>query len=182
MKRLAPMLLTVLLVPASAVLAESCVEGGDCPADASAAVSDGVTGSEPAPTAAAAPVDPAAGYQKKTEFDNTPYRFNAEKGFTAEEFDAWMKARGIRIATGKPAAAPTAGEAVAASATEVSDTAVAAAPVVETATTEAAASTATAEAVATAPATPARPASAATTGARAPVATPCATGAAAATC
>lgn len=52
--------------------------------------------------AAPAGVDPAAGYQKKTEFDNTPYRFNAEKGFTAAEFDAWMASRGIRIATGKP--------------------------------------------------------------------------------
>lgn len=52
----------------------------------------------------AASADPASGYQKKTEFDNTPYRFNAQKGFTAAEFDAWMQARGIRIATGKPAA------------------------------------------------------------------------------
>lgn len=52
----------------------------------------------------AAGIDPAVGYQKKTQFDNTPYRFNAEKGFTAVEFDAWMQARGIRIATGKPAA------------------------------------------------------------------------------
>ncbi len=47
----------------------------------------------------------ATGYRKKTEFDNTPYRFNAEKGFTAAEFDAWMAARGIRIATGKPTTA-----------------------------------------------------------------------------
>lgn len=52
--------------------------------------------------AALTAVDPAAGYQKKTEFDNTPYRFNAEKGFTAAEFDAWMASRGIRIANGKP--------------------------------------------------------------------------------
>lgn len=53
--------------------------------------------------------DPAAGYQKKTEFDNTPYRFNAEKGFTAAEFDAWMASRGIRIATGKPTSTAAAG-------------------------------------------------------------------------
>lgn len=70
--------------------------------------------SDPAPliqevVAAPTGVDPAAGYQKKTEFDNTPYRFNAEKGFTAAEFDAWMASRGIRIATGKPTSTAAAG-------------------------------------------------------------------------
>ncbi|CAG4975841.1 hypothetical protein LYB30171_02023 [Lysobacter luteus] len=48
----------------------------------------------------------AATYKPKTEHDNTPYRFNMEqngKRMSADEFDAWMKARGVRVATGKPA-------------------------------------------------------------------------------
>lgn len=59
--------------------------------------------------------DEFAGYVPRTEFDNTPYRFNMDSGkrFTADEFDAWMKRRGIRIAKGKAepeaAAAPEAG-------------------------------------------------------------------------
>ena len=69
--------------------------------------------------------DAFAGYKPKSQFDNTPYRFNMEKGkkFNAEEFDAWMKSRGVRVATGKvvapapaaaaPAAAPAATEVVA---------------------------------------------------------------------
>lgn len=61
-----------------------------------------------------AAADPATGYVPKTQFDNTPYRFNAQKGFTAAEFEAWMKARGIRIATGKPKAADPAAAPVAA--------------------------------------------------------------------
>ena len=49
-------------------------------------------------------------YKPKTQYDNTPYRFNMHqngKKMTAEEFDAWMKSRGIRVAKGKggPAAA-----------------------------------------------------------------------------
>lgn len=58
----------------------------------------------------------AATYKPKTEHDNTPYRFNMEqngKRMSADEFDAWMKARGVRVATGKPAveaaSAPAAG-------------------------------------------------------------------------
>lgn len=45
--------------------------------------------------------DPGDGYVKKTEFDNSPYRFNAGTGFTAAEFEAWMKERGIRIVNGR---------------------------------------------------------------------------------
>ncbi|MFT4256567.1 MAG: hypothetical protein QM599_06390 [Pseudoxanthomonas sp.] len=40
--------------------------------------------------------DPAA-YKPKTEFDNTPYRFNMTqngKKMTADDFDAWLKATG----------------------------------------------------------------------------------------
>lgn len=49
-----------------------------------------------------------ASYVPKTKYDNTPYRFNAGKRFTAAEFDAWMKSRGIRVAKGVPAAAGSA--------------------------------------------------------------------------
>lgn len=64
------------------------------------------------------PDDPAA-YKPRTEFDNAPWRFNMNqngKNMTAEEFDAWMKSRGVRVAKGAapaPAAAvatPAAGE------------------------------------------------------------------------
>lgn len=62
----------------------------------------------------------AATYKPKTEHDNTPYRFNMEqngKRMSADEFDAWMKARGVRVATGKPtvdaASAPAADTGVA---------------------------------------------------------------------
>jgi hypothetical protein len=55
----------------------------------------------------------AAAYVPLTKDDNTPWRFDMSqngKRMTAAEFDAWMKAKGIRVATGKPgtAAAPTA--------------------------------------------------------------------------
>ncbi|MEO6154322.1 MAG: hypothetical protein ABIP16_01165 [Thermomonas sp.] len=62
------------------------------------------------------PDDPAA-YKPRTEFDNTPWRFNMNqngKNMTAEEFTAWMTSRGVRVAKGAaPAAAaiaPAAGE------------------------------------------------------------------------
>lgn len=62
----------------------------------------------PAPTIAD-PNDPAA-YKPKTEFDNTPWRFDMNqngKRMTAVEFDAWMKARGVRVAKGAaPALVP----------------------------------------------------------------------------
>jgi hypothetical protein len=48
------------------------------------------------------PDDPAA-YKPRTEFDNTPWRFNMSqngKKMTADEFSAWMKARGVRVARG----------------------------------------------------------------------------------
>ena len=49
----------------------------------------------------------AATYVPQTKFDNTPWRFDMNqngKRMTAAEFDAWMKAKGIHVATGKPAA------------------------------------------------------------------------------
>lgn len=46
--------------------------------------------------------DPAA-YKPLTEFDNTPWRFDMNqngKRMTADEFTAWMKAKGVRVAKG----------------------------------------------------------------------------------
>ena len=45
-------------------------------------------------------------YVPLTKDDNTPWRFDMSqngKRMTSAEFDAWMKAKGIRVATGKPA-------------------------------------------------------------------------------
>ncbi len=55
-------------------------------------------------------------YKPKTKDDNSPWRFDMNqngKRMTADEFAAWMKAKGINVATGKPggtaaAVAPTA--------------------------------------------------------------------------
>lgn len=72
----------------------------------------------PAPGAVSAD-DPAA-YKPRTEFDNTPWRFNMNqngRNMTADEFSAWMKSRGVRVARGStPAAAPAAAAPVDASA------------------------------------------------------------------
>jgi hypothetical protein len=61
----------------------------------------------PAPSAIN-PNDPAA-YKPQTAFDNTPWRFDMSqngKRMTADEFSAWMKSRGVRVAKGAaPAAA-----------------------------------------------------------------------------
>lgn len=59
------------------------------------------------------PDDPAA-YKPRTQYDNTPWRFNMNqngRNMTADEFSAWMKSRGVRVARGS-APAP-AGEAAA---------------------------------------------------------------------
>ncbi|MGV8960883.1 MAG: hypothetical protein ACOH1V_10975 [Stenotrophomonas sp.] len=56
--------------------------------------------------------DPAA-YKPTTEFDNTPWRFDMSqngKRMTAEEFDAWMKARGVRVVKARPVPAEPAAE------------------------------------------------------------------------
>jgi len=63
-----------------------------------------------APGASPGVIDPAS-YKPQTQFDNTPWRFDMNqngKRMTAEEFDQWMKARGVRVAKGgsAPAAAP----------------------------------------------------------------------------
>lgn len=68
--------------------------------------------------AAAAPVTAsAAAYVKRTEHDNTPYRFNMTQGgkrMTADDFDAWLKANGYsagrRVDPNAAAAQPDASE------------------------------------------------------------------------
>lgn len=65
---------------------------------------------QPVPAAAvvATAADPAA-YKPQTEFDNTPWRFDMSQNgrrMTAEEFDAWMQARGVRVVKARPAAVP----------------------------------------------------------------------------
>ena len=62
------------------------------------------------PSGVAKPGDPAA-YKPRTEFDNAPWRFDMTqngKRMTADEFDAWMKAKGVRVVGRKdaPAAEP----------------------------------------------------------------------------
>lgn len=50
-----------------------------------------------------------AAYKPQTQYDNTPWRFDMSqngKRMTAEEFDAWMKARGVRVAKGASVAPP----------------------------------------------------------------------------
>jgi len=90
-------------------------------------------GTKAAPGAAPAggTIVDAATYKPQTKFDNTPWRFDMNqngKRMTAEEFDQWMKARGVRVAKGgsAPAAAPAAATSTAAPA--ASSTTVPAAP------------------------------------------------------
>ncbi len=74
----------------------------------------------PASAATANANDPS-GYKPKTQYDNTPWRFDMNqngKRMTAEEFDAWMKARGVRVAKGAGGAAAPAPAAPAAAAPE----------------------------------------------------------------
>ena len=62
------------------------------------------------PAGAAANSNDPAAYKPQTAYDNTPWRFDmsqGEKRMTADEFDAWMKARGARVVRpreGAPAA------------------------------------------------------------------------------
>lgn len=57
------------------------------------------------------PVAAAPAHVPRTAYDNSPYRFNMTQNgrrMTADDFEAWMRARGIRVATGRSAAAPAA--------------------------------------------------------------------------
>ena len=63
----------------------------------------------------------AAGYVKRTEHDNTPYRFNMTqngKRMTADDFDAWLKANGYSAGRRAESATPAATDAVPAPAVE----------------------------------------------------------------
>lgn len=69
----------------------------------------GIVVPETASTAMPDATDPAA-YKPRTEFDNTPWRFNMDQNgerMTADAFAAWMESKGVRVAKGapKPAAA-----------------------------------------------------------------------------
>lgn len=93
----------------------------DTPAAPGTAVPPGAGASAGAPVApgtvppgAVAP--PTGAYVPQTEFDNTPHRFNMTqdgKRMSADDFDAWMRSRGYRVAKGAPPAdcpnAPPAG-------------------------------------------------------------------------
>ncbi|MGB3394331.1 MAG: hypothetical protein WA956_12495 [Stenotrophomonas sp.] len=60
------------------------------------------------PAAAAVNANDPAAYKPQTEFDNTPWRFDMSqngKRMTAAEFDAWMKARGVRVVKAREPAA-----------------------------------------------------------------------------
>ena len=80
------------------------------------------TGAVPTATGAVPTATDPAAYKPRTEFDNTPWRFNmSENGqrMTADAFDEWMKAKGLQVVGGKfmripAAAAAPAGEADAA--------------------------------------------------------------------
>jgi hypothetical protein len=86
-------LFCITLAPAAAMAADAC--------------DNGKKGCE----ATAANADPAT-YKPQTEHDNTPWRFDMSqdgKRMTADEFDAWMKARGVRVARGPATPATAAG-------------------------------------------------------------------------
>ena len=73
---------------------------------ATAATAPGSTAATAA-AADAASGDPAA-YKPRTAHDNKPYRFDMTqngKRMTADEFDAWMKAKGVRVVGRKDAPA-----------------------------------------------------------------------------
>ena len=56
------------------------------------------------------PVPAPGAYVPLTKDDNSPWRFDMTqngKRMTSVEFDAWMKAKGIRVATGKPTVVTT---------------------------------------------------------------------------
>ena len=78
-----------------------------------------IANAAPAASPAKGVIDPAT-YKPQTQFDNTPWRFDMNqngKRMTAEEFDQWMKARGVRVAKGGAAAAPAPATSTAAPAT-----------------------------------------------------------------
>src|SRR5690606_39736700 len=81
-----------------------------------APVAEGMVASTmPAATPAPEVID-AATYKPRTEFDNTPWRFNMNQNgerMTADAFAAWMEAKGVRVAKGRAPVAAAEGEAAA---------------------------------------------------------------------
>lgn len=76
-----------------------------------AAVAVGAHEAQAEPAAKSKPVTqsrPTTQYKPRTQSAdaNRFYMEQNGKRMTAAEFDAWMKARGIRVATGKPKPAP----------------------------------------------------------------------------
>jgi len=108
--------------PILPVLAAIFLATAGLPATSAAAPSEVLSGTVvpllAAPVSAAAflerarqPIVAASAYVPRTAHDNSPYRFNMTQNgrrMTADEFEAWMRARGIRVATGRPTAAPAA--------------------------------------------------------------------------
>ncbi|MGV8940921.1 MAG: hypothetical protein ACOH1P_05185 [Lysobacter sp.] len=77
------------------------------PSPASLPAASEVPVSQPAATTATDATDPAT-YKPRTEFDNTPWRFDMNQNgqrMTADAFAAWMESKGVRVAKGaaKPA-------------------------------------------------------------------------------
>jgi hypothetical protein len=105
--------------PASCVSVQAFVERARRPAVSAPAPTTTIATRPAGQPAASAPASGSQGaYVPKTQHDNTPWRFDMNQNgrrMTAEEFDAWMKAKGIRVATGKPGAstAPAAAPAAA---------------------------------------------------------------------
>ncbi|KFN41443.1 hypothetical protein [Arenimonas oryziterrae] len=95
----------------SEVAPTSCLSAQDILTRARAEAARVVPSTPAARSNAPAATTNAAGYVPKTKDDNTPWRFDMNqngKRMTAEEFDAWMKAKGITVATGKPTGAAAA--------------------------------------------------------------------------
>ena len=135
-----------ILAAASAFVATGCVAAGICrPAEANPILTMNVAAPEmrwvesatdtclsaaeliDRARAEAARIVPAAAgtassgsYKPKTKDDNSPWRFDMNqngKRMTADEFAAWMKTKGITVATGKPGGATAAPVAATAPAT-----------------------------------------------------------------
>ena len=113
-----PALATDCLLPAGARVAEGM--STVAPEMAATATSDPYClSAEDALARLRTPAPQAGAYVPLTKDDNSPWRFDMSqngKRMTAAEFDAWMKAKGIRVATGKPATTAAAPDAPAADA------------------------------------------------------------------
>lgn len=98
--------------PASNALAPRAVALAWSPSESSALSVDAVLAREAFARCAQQRLATGAEYQKRTEFDNSPYRFNMKPGqkLNAAEFEAWMASRGIRIVRAKAEPAASAAD------------------------------------------------------------------------